>query len=82
MLAAPTPDFLPPPCVALVSAEGLRRIEPDMPDGEGSVLVFCGTPDVQDAFHRMEITMCSPDTSGCPWLELVMWVSCLPMEKR
>ena len=49
--------FSLPPRVELVSAEGLSRIVLDMPDGEGSVLVHCGTADVQDACHRMEISM-------------------------
>ena len=35
--------FLPPPRVELVSAGWLSRTELDMPDGEGSIPVYCGT---------------------------------------
>ena len=50
-----------------MSAEGLSRIELDMADGEGLVPVYCGTADVQDAFHRMAIPKWL--SQGCPRFE-------------
>ena len=41
----------------LVTAEGLSSIEFDMTRGTGSVPVFCGATDVQDAFQSMEYSI-------------------------
>lgn len=46
--------FEEPPRVDLLSAEGLGHIEVEPgPPGSEPVQVWCGTSDVQDAFHRL-----------------------------
>ena len=58
--------FAPPPRVDLLTAEGLGRIEVELPDDQDFSSLYCGTADVQDAFHRMGIPLWLSRWFGLP----------------
>ena len=53
-------------CLARRVSSWWSRIELHMVDGEGSIPIHCGTADVQDAFHRVEIAVWLSRLFGMP----------------